>query len=57
MEGRIDDPKAGWKGRGIWMTEGDRTPWHKEGGWQKDSGPGAKPLLVHFQMRPSPLAD
>jgi hypothetical protein len=51
MEGRIDDPKAGWKGRGIWMTEGDRTPWHKE------DGKGAKPIVVHFQVRPDPLAD
>ena len=50
MEGRIDDPKAGWKGRGIWVTSGDRTPWLKEG------GKGTKPLIVHFQMRPSPLA-
>jgi hypothetical protein len=51
LEGRIDDPAAGWKGRGIWTTSGDRTPWHKEG------GQGAKPLVVHFQIRPSPLAD
>ncbi len=51
LEGRIDDPAAGWKGRGIWTTSGDRTPWHKEG------GKGAKPLVVHFQIRPSPLAD
>jgi hypothetical protein len=51
MEGRIDDPKAGWKGRGIWMTEGDRTPWHKE------DGKGAKPIVVHFQVRPDPLSD
>jgi hypothetical protein len=50
IEGRIDDPKAGWKGRGIWVTSGDRTPWLKEG------GKGTKPLIVHFQMRPSPLA-
>jgi hypothetical protein len=50
MEGRIDDPKAGWKGRGLWLTSGDRTPWLKEG------GQGAKPLIVHFQVRPSPLA-
>ncbi len=42
---------AGWKGRGLWMTSGDRTPWHKEG------GKGTKPLVVHFQVRPSPLAD
>ena len=50
MDGRIDDPKAGWKGRGLWVTSGDRTPWHKEG------GKGTKPLIVHFQMRPDPLA-
>jgi len=51
LEGRIDDAKAGWKGRGLWITSGDRTPWHKEG------GKGSKPLVVHFQVRPSPLAD
>jgi hypothetical protein len=51
LEGRIDDATAGWKGRGLWITSGDRTPWHKEG------GKGTKPLVVHFQVRPSPLAD
>jgi streptogramin lyase len=51
LDGRIDDVGAGWKGRGIWVTSGDRTPWHKEG------GKGTKPLVVHFQVRPSPLAD
>ena len=51
LDGRIDDAGAGWKGRGIWVTSGDRTPWHKEG------GKGTKPLVVHFQVRPSPLAD
>jgi hypothetical protein len=50
FEGRIDDPKAGWKGRGLWVPSGDRTPWHKE------DGKGSKPLVVHFQMRPDPLA-
>jgi hypothetical protein len=49
LDGRIDDPKAGWKGRGIWTTSGDRTPWHHEG------GKGSKPLVVHFQLRPDPL--
>jgi hypothetical protein len=49
FEGRIDDPNAGWKGRGLWVPSGDRTPWHKEG------GQGTKPLVVHFQMRSSPL--
>ncbi len=32
FEGRIDDAKAGWKGRGLWVPSGDRTPWLKEGG-------------------------
>ncbi len=50
LEGRIDDPNAGWKGRGIWVPSGDRTPWLKEG------GKGTKPLVVHFQVRPDPLA-
>jgi hypothetical protein len=51
MEGRIDDLHAGWEGRGLWLTSGDRTPFHKEG------GKGTKPLIVHIQVRPSPLAD
>jgi hypothetical protein len=50
MEGRIDDASAGWKGRGLWITSGDRTPFHMEG------GKGSKPLVVHFQVRPDPLA-
>ena len=24
FDGRIDDPNAGWKGRGLWTTSGDR---------------------------------
>ena len=32
LDGRIDDPNAGWKGRGLWSTSGDRTPWLMEGG-------------------------
>jgi hypothetical protein len=50
FDGRIDDPKAGWKGRGLWTTNGDRTPWLIEG------GKGTKPLAAHFQLRPDPLA-
>ena len=50
FEGRIDDPNAGWKGRGIWVPEGGRTPWLKE------DGKGSKPIVVHFQVRPDPLA-
>jgi len=50
FDGRIDDPKAGWKGRGLWAANGDRTPWLIEG------GKGTKPLVAHFQLRPDPLA-
>ena len=51
VEGRIDDADAGWKGRGLWVSSGDRTPWLREG------GKGSKPLVVHFQMRPNPRAN
>jgi hypothetical protein len=50
FDGRIDDPKGGWKGRGLWTSSGDRTPWLREG------GKGSLPLAVHFQIRPHPLA-
>ena len=50
FDGRIDDPKAGWKGRGLWAANGDRVPWLIEG------GKGTKPLAAHFQLRPDPLA-
>ena len=32
MDGRIDDPAAGWKGKGIWTTYATRAPFHAEGG-------------------------
>ena len=44
LDGRIDDPNAGWKGRGLWSTNGDRTPWLNEGGKGSSRGrahPGA----------------
>lgn len=47
FDGRIDDPNAGWKGRGLWTASGDRTPWLREG--EK----GSLPLAVHFQLRPN----
>lgn len=50
VDGRIDDPKAGWKGRGIWTTSGTRANFHSEGG--KD----AYPKVFKVQMRPDPLA-
>ena len=42
--------RAGWKGRGLWTTNGDRTPWLIEGVKR------SKPLAAHFQLRPDPLA-
>ena len=50
MDGRIDDPKAGWKGRGLWANYGTHFVWHIEG------GKGTKGKLVHFQLRPNPLS-
>ena len=32
LDARIDDPNAGWKGRGLWSATGDRTPWLNERG-------------------------
>ena len=32
IDGRIDDPKAGWKGKGIWTSVSTRAPFHMEGG-------------------------
>jgi hypothetical protein len=49
MDGRIDDAKAGWKGRGIWASNGTRVAWHTEG------GKGTRTQVAHFQIRPSPL--
>jgi hypothetical protein len=51
MDGRTDDPKAGWKGRGLWSTYATRAPFHIEG------GKGTRPKVVHFQIRPDPLAN
>jgi hypothetical protein len=50
FDGHIDDPNADWKGRGLWTTNSDRTPWLIEGGI------GRTPMAVHFQIRPDPLA-
>ena len=32
LDGRIDDPDAGWKGKGIWATWSTRAPFHAETG-------------------------
>jgi hypothetical protein len=50
MDGRIDDPDAGWKGRGIWTTISTRAPFHMEG------GEGNTSMVIKFQLRPDPLA-
>jgi hypothetical protein len=50
MDGRIDDPRTGWKGKGLWATYGTRTPFHAEG------GKGTTSKVLHFQLRPDPLA-
>ena len=51
MDGRIDDPEAGWKGRGVWASISTRTPFHME------TGAGTTSKVLHFQMRPDPLAN
>jgi hypothetical protein len=50
LDGRIDDPNAGWKGRGLWTTIGSRAPFHMEG------GKGERPKVIKFQVRENPLA-
>jgi hypothetical protein len=50
LDGRIDNPKTGWKGRGLWGATETRVIWHAEG------GKGQVPQMVHFQLRPDPLA-
>jgi len=50
VDGRIDDPNAGWKGRGLWSTSGTRTMFHLEGGTEN------RPKAARFQLRPNPLA-
>jgi hypothetical protein len=50
LDGRIDDPRGGWKGKGIWTTFATRAPFHVEG------GKGTTSKIVKFQVRPNPLA-
>src|SRR5438132_2744016 len=50
MDGRIDDPNAGWKGKALWTTYSTRTMFHLE------TGKGTLPKVVRFQLRPDPLA-
>jgi len=50
LDGRIDDPDGGWKGRGLWATISTRAPFHMEG------GKGTTRKVFKFQLRPDPLA-
>ncbi|HEY5617554.1 MAG TPA: carboxypeptidase-like regulatory domain-containing protein [Vicinamibacterales bacterium] len=50
VDGRIDNPNAGWKGKGLWSTSGTRTMFHLEGGTDN------RPKAARFQLRPHPLA-
>jgi hypothetical protein len=50
VDGRIDDPNTGWKGRGLWTTTGTRAVFHNEG------GTASSPKAYKVQMRPDPLA-
>jgi hypothetical protein len=50
MDGRIDDAKAGWKGKGLWACVSTRAPFHME------TGKGTTSKVMHFQLRPDPLA-
>jgi len=51
LDGRIDDPDAGWKGRGVWASFNTGSPYHLE------AGKGATSEIVQFQIRPDPLAE
>jgi hypothetical protein len=50
LDGRIDDPNGGWKGRAIYANYGPNAAWHIEGGL------GTRSKVVRFQLRPDPLA-
>jgi hypothetical protein len=50
LDGRVDDPDLGWKGRGLYANYGTHLVWHTEG------GKGTTGKIVKFQVRPDPLA-
>jgi hypothetical protein len=50
VDGRVDDPNTGWKGKGLWTTSGTRANFHSEG------GVNASPKVFKLQIRPNPLA-
>lgn len=47
LDGRIDDPNAGWKGRGLWFTNGLDPVLHSE---------IPQSYVGQVQLRPDPLA-
>jgi hypothetical protein len=49
LDGRIDDTKTAWKGRGLWSQYSGRSQAHLEG------GKGQVSKVVKVQMRTSPL--
>ena len=51
LDGRIDDPDTGWKGRGVWSSYNTMATFHMEG------GKGTTSEVVRFQIRPDPLAN
>ncbi len=51
IDGRVDNEKIGWKGRGLWATYSNQPPWHLEG------GEGEYLKMVKFQLRPDPLSN
>jgi hypothetical protein len=50
LDGRIDDPNAGWKGRAVWSAD-EEIPL-----FQLETGEGSSGKVVKVQMRPDPLA-
>ena len=60
VDGRIDDPAAGWKGRGVYSGSAQDTVWHSEDGINFENGRWTgvqRPTIVKFQVRPNPLAN
>jgi hypothetical protein len=52
MDGRIDNPNNGWKGRAMYADYGPNANWHIE-----PIGKTARSNIVKFQIRPNPLAN
>ena len=50
IDGRIDNPSTGWKGKGLFTSISTRAPFHQEG------GKGQTSRLLKFQVRPDPLS-